>query len=99
MWTRSLTSCKSCASVGSLVDLAKSRAGLDDDEAGYIASIPATLQEGIRATIAQAVDAGKAVHIMYSPAYEFGVQMWDYGQAVSIHLSGPYPDGFERSTK
>jgi hypothetical protein len=81
---------------GALVDVAKEYAGLTADEASYIEAIPSTLVEGIRGAIAEAVESGKAVHLQYSPAYDFSVQIWDYGQAVSIHISGPYPPDYPR---
>jgi hypothetical protein len=81
---------------GSLVDVVRTNLDLSDNELAYLESVPKTLREGMRAIVAQAVTMGKAVHIQYSPAYEFGIQAWDYGEAVSVHLSGPYPEGFER---
>ena len=79
---------------GSLVDVAAEAAGLDADERAYLDSVPPVLLEAMRAAIVEAVGAGKAVHLQYSPAYEYSVQVWDFGQAVSIHLSGPYPAGY-----
>jgi hypothetical protein len=83
---------------GSLVDAAKQLAGLTDDEASYLEAIPTALMEGMRAAITEALDSGKAVHLQYSPAYDFSVQLWDYGDAVSIHVSGPYPPDYPRDS-
>jgi hypothetical protein len=79
----------------SLVDAAKTL-GLEDYEAAYVAAIPISLREGIRAAIVEAASAGKAIHLQYSPGYDFSVQMWDYGEGLSVHLSGPYPPTFPR---
>jgi hypothetical protein len=81
---------------GALVEVARTNLDLDADQVAYLESIPPTLREGVRAVIAQALTEGKAVHFQYSPAYEFGIQAWDYGPAVSVHLSGPYSDAFPR---
>jgi hypothetical protein len=31
------------------------------------------------------------------PGYEFEIRLWDFGEAVSVHLSGPYPPTFPRA--
>jgi hypothetical protein len=82
---------------GSLVDVARDLGGLEDHEAAYIESIPQALREAMRAAIVDAASAGKAVHLQFSPAYDFSVQLWDYGTALSVHLSGPYPPDFPRN--
>jgi hypothetical protein len=79
----------------SLVDVAKTL-GLEDHEAEYIAAIPVSLREGIRGAVLEAVSAGKSIHLQYSPGYDFSVQMWDYGEGLSVHVSGPYPPRFPR---
>jgi hypothetical protein len=81
---------------GSGIEVAKELAGLDDKEAAYIEDIPMTLREGVRAALVEAASAGKAVHLQYSPGYDFSVQMWDYGEGLSVHLSGPYPPSYAR---
>jgi hypothetical protein len=81
---------------GSLIDVAAESAGLADDERAYLEDIPPTLVEGMRATIVAAIGAGKAVHLQFSPGYDFEARMWDYGGAVSIHISGPYPPDYPR---
>ncbi|HUW02788.1 MAG TPA: hypothetical protein VMW08_10590 [Acidimicrobiales bacterium] len=83
---------------GSLVDEAKASAGLTDDEAAYLADIPPVLLESMRAAIVEAVKANQAIHVQYSPAYDFSVRIWDYGQAVSIHVTGPYPPDYSRNS-
>ncbi|HVM07952.1 MAG TPA: hypothetical protein VM345_05800 [Acidimicrobiales bacterium] len=80
---------------GSFLEVARSL-GLDERDLEYLQSVPEVLQETIRATVAAAVSSGKAVQVQYSPAYDFEVRVWDYGAAVSLHLSGPYPPDFAR---
>lgn len=82
----------------SLIDVGKEWAGLEEHEAEYIQAIPAALREGMRAAIVEAAAAGKAIHLQYSPGYDFSVQMWDYGAALSVHVSGPYPPNFARDS-
>jgi hypothetical protein len=81
---------------GSLIDIAIETAGLTEDEAAFLQGMPNTLLEGVRAIVVQALGTNKAVHVQFSPAYEFGLHVWDYGEGVSVHVSGPYPDGFAR---
>ena len=81
---------------GSLLEVAQTLLDLGAEELEYLRAIPTVLQEALRAAINQAVAAGKPVQLQYSPGYEFEVRMWDYGQAVSIHLSGPYTADAER---
>src|SRR5215204_947891 len=83
-------------SPGTLVDLAENVADLDQDDKAYLAAIPPALREGIRAAIASAIAADKAVHVAYSPGYDFEVRLNDYVQGISVHLSGPYPPTFPR---
>lgn len=80
------------AEPGTLVEVSVELLGLDDDQAAYLQKIPVALQEALRATVVAAVADGKAVHVQYSPGYDFELRLWDYGQAVSVHLSGPYGD-------
>jgi hypothetical protein len=81
---------------GSLVGLAVTHGDLATAEQRYLEAIPAPLIEAMRAAIVVAIDAGQPVHLQYSPGYDFEVRLWDYGNAVSIHLSGPYPPDFPR---
>jgi len=80
----------------SLVDIAVDHGRLGSRERSYLEAIPAPLVEAMRAAIVVAIDAGQAVHLQYSPGYDFEVRLWDYGDAISIHLSGPYPPDFPR---
>ena len=80
-----------------LLDVTHEVVGLDERERAYLEEIPPVLREGIRATISAAIAERKAVHIQYSPGYDFEVRLWDYGQAVSVHLSAPYPPRFPRA--
>lgn len=81
---------------GSFLEVAQSLLGLDDAGLEYLRAIPTVLQESIRAAVAAAVAEGKPVQVQYSPAYDFEVRLWDYGAAVSLHISGPYPPEFAR---
>ena len=83
---------------GSLVDVASSLLELSDQEIEYLRAIPSALQEAARASIADAVSNGKAVQVQYSPAYDFEVRVWDFGEAISLHISGPYPRDFTALT-
>src|SRR5262245_691701 len=82
----------------SLVDLATEVGGLTEDEAGYIADIPPALRQGIGAAIAHAASEGKAVHVHYTPGYDFSVQLADHVTGLSVHLSGPYPPNYPRNS-
>ena len=73
-----------------LVAIAANHGDLDVNEAAYFAAIPGTLLEAMRAGIVEAIDNLKAVHLQFSPGYEFGIKVTDYGEAVSIHVTGPY---------
>jgi hypothetical protein len=75
---------------GSLVRVAKNILGLSSTETRYLEAIPPALREAIRAAIYDAVNADKSVQISYFPAYDFEVRFADYGQALSIQVSGPY---------
>src|SRR5262245_10747908 len=77
----------------SLIDVAWDVADLSESELAFLQLLPQTMREGIRAVVARGVALHKAIHFQYSPAYEFGLQVWDYGQGVSVHISGPYPEG------
>ena len=79
-----------------MVTIATTHGDLASHEQGYFEAIPAPLIEAMRAAIVAAIDAGQAVHLQYSPGYDFEVRLWDYGDAISIHLSGPYPPDFPR---
>ena len=80
------------ATPGSLVEVAESVLG-EDVDVSYLRDMPSALQEAIRAAVSDALQNGKAVQLQFSPAYDFGVKIWDFGDAVSVHVSGPYPTG------
>jgi hypothetical protein len=82
---------------GTLVDVANSVVGLEQQEIDYLQAVPMALREAARAAISAAIADDKAVHLQFSPAYDFEVRVWDYGQAVSVHLCGPYPPSFPRA--
>jgi hypothetical protein len=73
-----------------LVDVVVTDPALTAEERAYLESVPVALQEAIRATIAAAINEGKEVQVQFSPAYDFGLHLWDYGEAISVHLAGPY---------
>jgi len=81
---------------GAFVDVARALLDLSDDALAYLEAIPTALQEAVRAAVADAVNAGKAVQFQYSPAYDFEVRLWDFGEAISVHVSGPYPTDVPR---
>ena len=54
--------------------------------------MPLAFKEAVRVTIRAAIQDGKGVQVQYSPAYDFGLRLWDYGQAISVHLQGPYTE-------
>src|SRR4051794_22048996 len=58
----------------SLVGVAREWAGLEDHEAKYLEDIPVSLREGTRAAVAESASQGKAIHVQYSPGYDFSVQ-------------------------
>jgi hypothetical protein len=70
--------------------------GIDDVDKAYIDAIPQALREAVRAAVVQAVDEEKSVNVQYSPAYDFEVRLWDYGDAVGVHVLGPYPPTYPR---
>jgi hypothetical protein len=82
----------------SLVDLATELGQLDEDEAKYLADIPPSLRQGIGAAVAHAASEGRAVHVHYSPGYDFSVQLWDHVTGLSVHVSGPYPPDYPRKS-
>lgn len=84
------------ATPGAFVEIARSLLDVGDDALAYLEAIPTALQEAIRAAVADAVAAGKAVQFQYSPAYDFEVRLWDFGEAISVHVSGPYPTDVPR---
>ncbi len=78
------------ATEGSLIDLAAEFAGIIGDERAYLELMPVAINEAVRVTIRTAIQQGKGVQVQFSPAYDFGLRIWDYGQAISVHLEGPY---------
>jgi hypothetical protein len=79
-----------------LVELAESVAGLDGDDLAYLEAVPPALREGIRAAIASAIRDDKAIHVAYTPGYDFEVRLNDHVEGISVHLTGPYPPTFPR---
>jgi hypothetical protein len=82
---------------GRLVEVADSVVELAANDRAYLEAIPHALREGIRAAIASAIDADKAVHIAYTPGYDFEVRLNDYVEGISVHLKGPYPPTYPRN--
>lgn len=81
---------------GTLDDLAGTVADLNDRDMAYLRAVPPALREGIRAAIASAIRDDKAIHVAYTPGYDFEVRLNDYVQGISVHLTGPYPPNFPR---
>jgi hypothetical protein len=75
---------------GGLASVAQSHLGLSDENTRYIASIPSSVQEAIRSAIHDAVSNGRAVHLTFKPGYDFGAEVWEFGDAVGVQLTGPY---------
>jgi hypothetical protein len=82
---------------GTLVEVVGNVVGLEELEADYLQAVPTALREAVRAAISAAIEDDKAVNLQYSPAYDFEVRVWDYGDAVGVHLCGPYPPSFPRA--
>jgi hypothetical protein len=78
---------------GTFVSVARKVLKISAADAGYLDAIPSALREGMRAAITDALANGKSVQMQYSPGYDFSVQLWDYGEALSVHISGPYEVG------
>jgi len=80
-------------SPGALVDLARDYIpDIAPEELAYLQAIPPVLQEAVRASIAAAIDGSKEVQVLYAPAYDFELHIWDYGEAVSVQVRGPYTE-------
>jgi hypothetical protein len=82
---------------GTLDELAGTVADLDDRDRAYLRAVPPALREGIRAAIASAIEDDKAIHIAYTPGYDFEVRLNDHVEGISVHLTGPYPPSFPRN--
>jgi hypothetical protein len=81
---------------GTLDGLAETVANLDEKDMEYLKAVPPALREGIRAAIASAIQDRKAIHVAYSPGYDFEVRLNDNVEAISVHLTGPYPPTYPR---
>jgi hypothetical protein len=79
------------AEPGSLPGVAADLLGWGEAEVAYLDSMPTVLHEAVRAVVVAALGEGKPVVLQYSPAYDFEVRVWDFGEGVSVHVSGPYP--------
>jgi hypothetical protein len=75
---------------GTFVDVATRVLKLDSTGRQYLEAIPAPLREAMRAAIFDAMSSGQSVQIHYTPSYDFEVRFSDYGQALSIHIKGPF---------
>jgi hypothetical protein len=83
------------AEPGSLVDVAREVLKVDRSGLDYLSAMPTAIQEAVRAAICDALTERsgkpvKPVQVSYVPNYEFGVQVVDYGEALTIQISGPY---------
>jgi hypothetical protein len=52
----------------------------------------------MRAAIFDAMSNGQSVQIHYTPGYDFEVRFSDYGEALSIHVKGPFETDSPGST-
>jgi hypothetical protein len=78
---------------GSLIDLAGQYVpDITSEELAYLDAMPLALKEAVRVTIRAAIRDGKGLQVQFSPAYDFGLRLWDYGQAISVHVEGPYTE-------
>jgi len=75
---------------GTLVDVATRVLKLDAAGRSYLQAIPSPLREAMRAAIYDALSDGQSVQISYSPHYDFELRFTDYGEALSIHVKGPF---------
>ena len=76
---------------GALVDVLHDLVGLEDDERAYLESVPLAVREAMSGAARLAIHEHKDLFFHYSPGYDFEARVMDYGQAVTIHLLGPYP--------
>jgi hypothetical protein len=81
---------------GTLDDLAGTVADLNDRDRAYLRAVPPALREGIRAAIASAIEENKAIHVAYTPGYDFEVRLNDHVEGIGVHLTGPYTPTFPR---
>jgi hypothetical protein len=82
----------------SLIAVADKVLGLGPSERDYIAAIPRTLREAMRSGIVDAINDGRGVQVQYSPAYDFELRMWDYGDSLLIHVAGPLSGPYARDS-
>ena len=82
----------------SLLQLAEVHGDLTGAELDYLSAVPPALLEGVRAAMVVAIEAQQAVHLHFTPGYDFQVRLSDYGEALSIHLIGPYSAPFPRQS-
>jgi hypothetical protein len=75
---------------GTLVEVATRVLKLDAAGRNYLQAIPSPLREAMRAAIYDALSDGQSVQISYSPHYDFELRFTDYGEALSIHVKGPF---------
>jgi hypothetical protein len=78
-----------------LEDVADAAVGLEGVEREYFEAMPRAVKESIRGALLAAIADEKDVNIQFSPAYDFEVRVWDFGEAVGIHLGGPYAPGYD----
>ncbi len=75
---------------GTLVDVATRVLKLDAAGRSYLEAMPSPLREAMRAAIFDALSAGQSVQLAYSPHYDFELRFSDYGEALTIHVKGPF---------
>jgi hypothetical protein len=75
---------------GTLVEVASSHLGLTTEDANYLDAFPSGVKEAMRAAVVDAIDNDLAIQFQFKPAYDFAVEIWEFGDAMGVHLSGPY---------
>jgi len=59
----------------------------------YLNKLPSSLSESLRATIHSALvgKTAKPITFAWAPAYDFELNVWDYGCGMTVLLKGRYP--------
>jgi hypothetical protein len=75
----------------SFMSVARGVLGLDeqDDEHKYIEQFGAATLEGARAAVVKALGTNMRVQFQFTSAYDFGVSLSTYDDALVVHFSGP----------
>jgi len=74
-------------------DLAESAVDLTANERKYLDAMPQVIKEAIRGTVITSVTLEEDVHVQFSPGHDVELRVWDHGEAIGWHLSGPDEPG------